>query len=442
MSFFTSKTWSKIPTDLLENKQMQRAEKLLTEQGLSSYLPVMLYLAGASNADADGIFDVEDGSYFAELIKVDSPAIVFKVLNIMVGLRVVAHVPESSVYLFSDWEYPQSKPDKDIEKRFMLACSFWKQKKSHSSFFRPQMSEKVDTIRKEIKNNPDTVNEYTENYTQPIQDNKMLNQDNRQIRVDKIREDETRAEEIIPEVEKNTHTREESVGEEIPPETSESLIDSPVSGYEKSKDSEDSENIERLMSVPDWEILPENNTSETPFADSANKETGDASSVPTNYNKNEGDLNKLIEQLNGFFSENNVAYNVKKGTKVVKMIANELLSTTQAPQIAADLAEKICFEFKKMHDAPKSDHWHNIPLFPVYMAKDAVWSQLLSRVSRIYGITPEQKQSSLEQDYKDWLQERKNMGDMIDAEYIRLGISPDDPARAAKLLQAKAGCKS
>ena len=59
MSFFNSKPWAKIPTDLLENKAMIR-----TEQELSSELraaPVLLYLAGATKADEDGIFDIGDG---------------------------------------------------------------------------------------------------------------------------------------------------------------------------------------------------------------------------------------------------------------------------------------------------------------------------------------------------------------------------------------------
>ncbi len=71
MSFFNSKPWAKIPTDLLENKAMNRAEKMLEPELRCA--PVLLYLAGATKADEDGIFDIGDGEEFASLIKVDSP---------------------------------------------------------------------------------------------------------------------------------------------------------------------------------------------------------------------------------------------------------------------------------------------------------------------------------------------------------------------------------
>ena len=56
MSFFNSKPWAKIPTDLLENKAMIRAEKELDTELRAA--PVLFYLAGATKADDDGIFDI------------------------------------------------------------------------------------------------------------------------------------------------------------------------------------------------------------------------------------------------------------------------------------------------------------------------------------------------------------------------------------------------
>ncbi|MBR5400299.1 MAG: hypothetical protein IK102_00695, partial [Treponema sp.] len=103
MSFFNSKPWAKIPTDLLENKAMNRAEKMLAPELKSA--PVLLYLAGATKADDDGIFDIGDGEEFASLIKVESPENVRQVAEAMVKLRIFAHVPESSIFLFVEWEY-------------------------------------------------------------------------------------------------------------------------------------------------------------------------------------------------------------------------------------------------------------------------------------------------------------------------------------------------
>jgi hypothetical protein len=136
-----------------------------------------------------------------------------------------------------------------------------------------------------------------------------------------------------------------------------------------------------------------------------------------------------------------VGYNASKGLKTVKELAEDLLHSAETPEKAADLAKKMCFEFKKMHDAPEGDRWHNVPLFPAYMAKEAIWSQLLSRVSRIYGTVKEPKPlgtiAQAEKDRQEALAEREEFGDQFAAEYVRYGIDLNDPNRQAKLFQMK-----
>ena len=184
------------------------------------------------------------------------------------------------------------------------------------------------------------------------------------------------------------------------------------------------------------QVLPDSD--ETDATGSEIKETEDASFVPKSDTKNMGEL---VETLQKFFAENNAGYNASKGLKIVEQIADDLLESAETPEQAADLARKMCFEFKKMHDAPEGDRWHNVPLFPAYMAKDAIWSQLLSRVSRIYGTVKEPKPlgtvAQAEKDYKEALEDQAEYGNQFEAEYIRYGIDPADPNRSAKLFQAK-----
>ena len=165
--------------------------------------------------------------------------------------------------------------------------------------------------------------------------------------------------------------------------------------------------------------------------------------MPGNGEKNRGEV---VEVLNKFFAENNVSYNVAKGLKTVEAIAGEILLGAQTEQQACDLAKKICIEFKAMHDAPEGDRWRNIPLFPAYMAKEAVWAQLLSRVSRIYGTPKEPRKLGVveqaQKDYEEYMAEREELGNQLDAEYIRNGIDPEDPARAQKLFAIRMKCKS
>ena len=443
MSFFNSKPWAKIPTDLLENKAMIQAEKELGEELRAA--PVLLYLAGATKADEDGIFDIGDGREFAALIKSKSPEIVSQVISVMVKYRIFAHVPKSTIYLFAEWEYSTRQNGKALKTRFAIAGELWKKKLEEDTFFCPQLT-KIDTLGKNVA---DTSAECSNTIQPRVNEcfNTIQAGENAvpQIRREQIRTDETRAEQIKAEVEKTTHTRVEGVEGEIPPAACESITDSPAAGSESNSDSQKTETTEdKLMEIPDWSIVPETESSdETPSADDIDKETGDAISVPGNGEKNRGEV---VEVLNKFFAENNVSYNVAKGLKTVEAIAGEILLGAQTEQQACDLAKKICIEFKAMHDAPEGDRWRNIPLFPAYMAKEAVWAQLLSRVSRIYGTPKEPRKLGVveqaQKDYEEYMAEREELGNQLDAEYIRNGIDPEDPARAQKLFAIRMKCKS
>lgn len=440
MSFFNSKPWAKIPTDLLENKAMIR-----TEQELSSELraaPVLLYLAGATKADEDGIFDIGDGEEFAALIKVANPETVQTVARAMVKFRIFAHVPDSTIYLFAEWEYNTRQNGKALKNRFNLAVEQWKKKKEESSFFIPY--KKVDTIRKNITD----TNVQCSNTIQPCV-NECFNtiqppaQPSSQIRREQIRE--IRTEQIRPEEEQTTHTRVEGVEGEIPPEASESFKDSSASGSKMDAEFEQMErDTKRLIAESKLQVIPdEENSDEALEPDSTNAEKQDAIFVLGDAEKNMGGPEAIIKYLNKFFSGNNVSYNVSKGLKTVKAIADDLLKSSETAEKALDTARKVCFEFKKMHDAPETDRWHNIPLFPTYMAKEVVWEQLLSRVSRIYGTRNNPKPGGIveqtKQAYEEKMADLAEYGEPFDAEYIRYGIEPDDPDRARKLLAAKKG---
>ena len=340
MSFFNSKPWAKIPTDLLENKAMIRAEAELAPELRAA--PVLLYLAGATKADDDGIFDIGDGEEFAALIKANSPEIVQLVASAMVKFRIFAHVPNSTVYLFAEWEYTTRQNGKSLKNRFAQAQEIWKKKLDESSFFAPYKN--VDTLSKNIA---DTSAECS-NTIQPRVNECFITirpAENAipQIRREQIRE--TRAEQIKPEGEKTTHTRVEGVEGEISPAACESITDSSAAGSKSNEDSQQNQNTqEKLMEIPDWTIVPESETTdETLEAGDSDRETGDASFVPTSDEKNRGEV---VEVLNKFFSENNVSYNVTKGLKTVEAIAGDILAGTQSQAQALDLAKKITIEFK------------------------------------------------------------------------------------------------
>ena len=437
MSFFNSKPWAKIPTDLLENKAMTRAEQLLAPELRSA--PVLLYLAGAMKADDDGIFDIGDGEEFAALIKVDSPATVSSVAAAMVKMRIFAHVPESSIYLFVEWEYSTRQTGKPLRARFSIASEIWKHKCEEAAYFGGQ-STNVDNIRQDITS---TVNECSDavkgcfntvkgcSNTVEGCSNTMQGPSDTIPQNRREREDKRETEQIIPDVEKSTHTRVEGVGGEEPPEACEPLSGSPASYGEKSIDAQssiDQPDTEKLITIPDWHIVPESNASEQPESDDTNKETEDASFVPEELEKIRGDTFAVFQT---FFKTSNAGYNMKKGGRVVSDIVTELMESLDDKSQAPKLAEKICEEFKKMNTEPASrNKWNGIPLFPTYMQKEVVWAQLLSRV-RLTAPDQGIKQMAFEQVDKDAVNE------WLDDEYKKYGIIRGSPGATDKFLQAK-----
>lgn len=424
MSFFNSKPWAKIPTDLLENKAMNRAEKMLAPELKSA--PVLLYLAGATKADDDGIFDIGDGEEFASLIKVESPENVRQVAEAMVKLRIFAHVPESSIFLFVEWEYTTRQAGKTLRNRFNTACELWKARQEEASFFNPK-STNVDTVRNDIKalqnKRFNTILHEVNECSDTIQPAPDENPQNR-----REREDKRETEQIIPEVEKNTHTRVEGVGGEELPSASEPLQGSSASGIESSSENEQSsEDSERLITVPNWTIAPESDASEKPLSSDIDKEKVDASSMPEENEKIKGEV---VGVFNAFFQKVNIAYNTAKGMKIVEAAATELVGSVKKLEDAPALARSMCAEFQKMHDAPEPNKWHGIPLYPAYMTKETVWQALLSRAKLPDNNTVTYAHPLTEE-------EREETNRWLNQQFEDYGIDPDGPNAMMKLVLAR-----
>lgn len=428
MSFFNSKPWAKIPTDLLENKLMLQAEKHLPKE--LNYAPVLFYLAGATKADDDGIFDIDDGTEFADLAKVNSPENIQKVASVMVQARIFAHVPNSSFYIFTEWEYATRQTSRTLSFRFQLAQKKAAQKAEEQSYFSVQ-STKVDRVIKDNNytenKNYNTIQESFDKCLNTIQGEKSADD-----RIEEIREDEIRQEKNIQDEIKTTHTRIEC--EKGTAKQSSGFLNNPPDCFAKKDEQKTEEKTENesLLEVPkNWHILPESENSETLQSENE-KEKQDANFEPK----------KTVKELEDFFKTNNVAYNELKGSRLVEQIAKDIAKHCQNDDEAVIWAKRLCKEFKAMHDAPETDRWHNIPLMPAYMVKEAVWAQINTRVVRIYGTIKQPKaldvHEQAQKDYQEHLKDLENPTESPDAEYIRLGISPDDPDRIQKMLIKKA----
>ena len=190
----------------------------------------------------------------------------------------------------------------------------------------------------------------------------------------------------------------------------------------------DQQDTEKLITVPDWHIVPESNASEQPEPDDTNKEKQDASFVPEVLEKIRRDTFVVFQH---FFKASNAGYNMTKGGKAVEGIVTELLESLDDKAQAPELAKKICDEFRKMNLEPgPKNKWHGIPLFPTYMQKEVVWAQLLSRVRLSYP-TDAIKSEAVEEIDKD------AVNDWLDDEYKKYGLTRGSPGAVVKLLQAK-----
>ena len=430
MSFFNSKPWSKIPTDLLENKVMHYAE---SELGPAlSFAPVLFYLAGSSKADEDGIFDIGNGVEFAQLCKVDSPETVFKIANEMTKCRVVAHVKDSTMYLFAEWEYPtrQTTPP-TLADRYKKAQFLWSKKQQENSFFIVQ-SEKVDTV---TNNENNTLNKCLNTIQQPV--NECLNTIQApeapaaQIRRDKSRLEQSKAEQIKADVEKNTHRVDGVEGEKVGTsgELSNNSPTVPTTDNNGTVETIKTQETENIMTVPDWSIVPNSESSDTLADEALETEKEKAIFVPSSITKLLGD----------FFKNNNAAYNVNKGAPMCEKIAKEIVSCSDNVSDAELLTTRLICEFKRLHDEP--GYYHDVPLMPAYMLKDKIWAQLSSRIGRVYGTKAEPKTKSVEEQARqDWIEHCEDVdnpeADFYE-EYKRFGIDPNEPDAVQKLLRAK-----
>ena len=64
-------SWRKLPRDLLTDEDFRWVENQLPNY--LKFAPYMFYIAALRKADYDGMFDIEDGTLFAQLMRIENP---------------------------------------------------------------------------------------------------------------------------------------------------------------------------------------------------------------------------------------------------------------------------------------------------------------------------------------------------------------------------------
>lgn len=422
--------WVKLSKDLLTDENFTYIKAQLAPE--LSAAPYMFYLAALKLADSDGIFDLEDGIIFSQLMQVGTVKDVWKIANLMQQRHIITRVSrESNKCLISLWEYPTGKSLTAAQRRQKVNDMIEEEKKRRSAIKQFSADDyNVSGATKPI--------DFTEGNDQKVNDSISLcpKNDKTAQNVDKTNVNDKLCENVdktereketkIDTVKKDTHTQKEAAGLcELPEGSLRPLPDkAAVAGdNETTKTKENTEN----------EKADENNkASETVVSDD----------IPEEYVDEQKDMavrDDVFSVVNEFFVKNCQGYKPNQARKPVETIITRVLELSNEKNPPDIVANILCSEFKKLSEKP-NQYYQGTPLLPAYMIKDGVWAHLVQNVGQILAGDNKTKKQFYEvakQYQAEYEKDRESVGDAINNQYVQLGIDPNDPRRFEILMQKK-----
>lgn len=451
--------WKKLPTDLLTDEDFFNVEKQLPAE--YAFAPYMFYITALRKANEDGMFDLDDGVIFAQLMRINKPAIVFKIANMLRKRHVIYRVSENSTICgFCNWEYNSKDTPRTMEQRRQLvmrqideankikaatadfptdstrsdettACGQTGERQNEapesSGSNAQEMAQRADFFCPENdKKQKNVVNDFLDDKNEK----NVVKGENTERKKDLEEQKENIRQEI-----KETHTQEEKDKTEKEQFCSAGPFDSPATQNCEEKqqpwaDKEPQEELTEQETKTSGETVCSGNTSElaeqalqAASASGENIENADVSGY-----------------LNEFFAKNCYGYKPQNAAGAIKALESKIKELSDEINPPDVIAGVLCSEFLRMHEGKRGEYWYDIPLLPSNMIKPNVWAVLMQHAGKILAskqadnkfIQAEMKaQEEAEAD-------RKAVYDESEAELLKYNISPDDPARIAKLLAAKA----
>lgn len=416
-------TWRKMPLDILTNEAMQYVESQMPKG--YEYAPFMFYQAALKKAGDDGEFDLEDGVIFARLMRVPDVSFVFKVANEMAKRRIIYHVQAgSNKCLLADWEYSKGSQPRTLAERRAVVARQIEQKKAM-----PIIQEEFAPIEAPInaltpENSSFCVydDKNTKNVVKNVNDDISTENVTKKNSIEREKEREIR--------ERDTHTEREieSVREREGVETSAGATESPATVTTPEK---------KAVARKNKKAEPQKEQSSDSDSAIYDSSLADEALQSQKTEKVVGNFQEIESVLEAFFLNFSFGYNIKKGRPQIEDLAKRI-AELETPEISGPkVAKALCDSFKQMHDEPGT--WKDIPLLPLYMAKDSVWSYLLAVVGK--KLVKGKKKNTFLEKSKEYEaqadQEREELIAKTDSEYAKYGIDPKDPARFMKLQKVK-----
>lgn len=414
----TEMTWRKMPRTVFTDPNFDYIASCLPKEYESA--PYMFYLVALSVADDDGIFDLEDGIIFSRLMHIDNTEIVFKIANLMMKRKIITRNGNTTICMLTNWEYSiREKPRTLAERRVVVQKQIEAAAAMQNKEFSLDPSEKAEADDAEFtvdfsatpsmdadflcpENDKNQKNVAINSYDDKTEKNVVENYQTEKIREDKNREIEhtqNRLDTDKTQLRANYEALRCKETDRIEPE------------YTEEWDGTETQQLDDIQ-------------------DLAQQALSEGQGV-----QNDEQQNRLFSVFEAFFAKNCLGFNVNVSRADITVLCLRVLALSDAKNPPEIIASCIVSQFKKLSE--DDPYFKNMPLTPESLLIPNTWRHVLAAASRILLASKQVTPAWMKQ-LQEAEEEKAQVGDGFDAEYIKYGIDPGDPNKAALLLRAKA----
>lgn len=417
----TEMTWRKMPRNIMTDPNMDYIASCLPHEYAAA--PYMFYMTALSIADDDGIFDLEDGIIFSRLMHCGTPELIFTIANLMLKRKIITRAGNSSKCMLTSWDYSiKEKPRTLEDRRRIVQKQIEAEQAARSNEFTDLPCEE------EIINVEFTTPKMSDAFLCPENDKSAKNvvnvffddknQENvvKKNETEKIREDKNR------EIEREEHTQNRLDTDREPLRAT----DTALRGLEESGNTEPT-----AEEYPEWDGTETNGSNDV--AELVEQAFKAGQGVQIDEQKK-----RAFGVFEAFFAKNCLGFNANEHISQLYELSGRVCRLSDEKNPPEIIASCLVSQFKKLTE--DEGYYKNCPVTPEELLKPGAYKHSLAAASRIL-LTNKQvnsqwaEQLELQQEIEA---EKAEVGDVFQDEYLKYGIDPNNPNKAALLMRAKA----
>lgn len=409
-------TWRKMPRNIMTDPNMDYIASCLPHEYAAA--PYMFYMTALSIADDDGIFDIEDGVIFSRLMHCGDPALVLTIANLMLRRKIISRAGLSTKCMLTNWDYSIKEKPRTLEDRRRIVQ---KQIEAEQAVRSREFTDLNNTSAEEEIINVEfttasTSNDFlcpendktAENVVTAIYDDKIAENVVKKNETEKIREDKNR------EIEREEHTQNRIDTDREPLQATATALRG-IEAQDNQEYTEQWDGTETTCSNDMAELVEEAFKSQQVI-------------------KIDEQKSRLCGVFDNFFAKNCLGFNANEHRSKILLLCDKVISLSDEKNPPEIVASCILSQFKKLSE--DDPYFKNMPLTPQSLLIHNTWQHVLAGASRIL-LTSKQITPAWMEQLKEAQEEKAQVGDGFDSEYIKYGIDPTDPNRAALLTRAK-----